>query len=457
MARIVVLGAGISGLSLAFALQQRRPDWNIHVWESASRPGGKIGSHRRDGFLIEHGPNGFLDNNPSTLNLCHQLGLESRLIAASEVAGKNRFLLLNGKLQQLPGGLGSFLFTGMLSWRAKLNLLLERFQRRGTVEEESIHAFAERRVGHEIAHTFADAFVTGILAGDPKLLSFQASFPRLAAMEREHGSLTKGMAAARKGKPVGSRARMWSFPNGLQELIDALVTQLREPLQTNRHVQSVRPHEGRWIVEAEGQHLEADAVVLACPAAEQARLLSPINAVLAREVGEIAYNRVAVVALGYQREQVPHSLEGFGYLTPQRERLDALGAQWCSSIFPDHRAPRDHVLIRVLVGGWNRGDLLDRNDADLVRGATQQLRTTLGITASPALHEVIRWDTAIPQYFLGHLPRLRRIDEHLRAHPGLYLAGNAYRGVAINDCVEQGTSLAEQIAGKLALGDWPRA
>jgi oxygen-dependent protoporphyrinogen oxidase len=274
-------------------------------------------------------------------------------------------------------------------------------------------------------------------------------------MEREHGSITLGMAAARQGKPVGSRARMWSFPDGLQELIDALVARLRMPLQTNVRVQSLRRGPSGWIVEADGQRLEADAVVLTCPAAEQARLLQPVDAELASEIGAIAYNRVAVVALGYRKADVPHPLEGFGYLTPQRERLVALGAQWCSSIFPDHRAPEGHVLLRVLMGGWNRADLLDGDDEQLRRGACEQLRQTLGITVPPLFHEVIRWDSAIPQYFVGHLPRLRRIDQRLQALPGLYLAGNAYRGVAINDCVERGNLVAEQIAAKLALGDPP--
>ncbi|MFQ3591671.1 MAG: protoporphyrinogen oxidase [Gemmataceae bacterium] len=456
MAQIVILGAGISGLSLAFALQQRRPDAQVHVWEAADRAGGKIASHRREGFLVEHGPNGFLDNNPATLNLCRDLGLESRLISASEVAGKNRYLLLNGQLQQLPNSLSSFLFSGLLSWRAKLNLLFERFQKPGSVEEESIDAFARRRVGDEIAHTFADAFVTGILAGDPQLLSFQASFPRLAAMEREYGSLTRGLAAARKGKPVGTRSRMWSFPDGLQELIDALVARLRLPLRTRVTVRSLQRLDRHWIVQADPQTLKADIVVLACPASEQARLLQEVDAELAREVGAIAYNRVGVVALGYHRSDVPHALNGFGYLTPQRERLDALGVQWCSSIFPEYRAPRDQVLLRVLVGGWNRPDLLDREDSALLGSSMEQLRQTLGITAKPHFYEIIRWNEAIPQYFVGHLARLRKVDQRLAALPGLYLAGNAYRGVAINDCVESGRQLAEQIVAKLALGDIPR-
>jgi oxygen-dependent protoporphyrinogen oxidase len=248
---------------------------------------------------------------------------------------------------------------------------------------------------------------------------------------------------------------MWSFPNGLQELIDALVARLVTPVRCQANVQALIPDQTRWRVRLTDTELLADAVVLACPADAQADLLAPLDASLAAEVRAIEYNRVAVIALGYRRVDVPHPLDGFGYLTPQRERLDALGAQWCSSIFPDHRAPHEHVLIRVLAGGWNRPDLLDRDDSALIAAACTQLQTALGISAQPIFQEVVRWYRAIPQYFLGHLDRLQRIESRLNAHPGLFLTGNAYRGVAINDCVERSRLLADEITGKLALGESP--
>src|SRR5262245_7104387 len=390
MANVVVIGAGISGLAVAHALQERRPDLNLTVLDSALRPGGKIASTRRDGFLVEHGPNGILDNNPAGLDLARRVGLAGRLIHASEVAGKNRFLLLDGRLRLLPSGLLSFLTTDLLSWTAKLDLFMERFRPRRPWGEESIDAFARRRVGREVAGAFTDAFVTGILAGDPKLLSMQASFPRLAGFERDHGSVTAGMAAARRGT---GRAKMWSFPGGLQELVDAVAAALRRPVRVGVTVRSLTRTERSWRVTLDGETIDADAVVLACPADAQADLLA-FDPPLAALVGGIAYNRIAVVALGYRRQDVPHPLDGLGYLTPQRDRHDVLGAQWCSSIYPG-RAPDGMVLVRALCGGWHRGDVVDRDDEGLVAAARTQLRRTVGVTAEPGFREVVRWHRAI--------------------------------------------------------------
>lgn len=449
MATVVVIGAGISGLAVAHALEQQRPPLRVVLLDSARRVGGKIASSRCDGFLVEQGPNGFLDNNPATLELARRVGLGHRLIAASDAAGKNRFLLLEGRLRLLPSGLVPFLTSDLLSWTAKLDLLMERFRRRRTEGEESIDSFARRRVGSEVAATFADAFVTGILAGDPKKLSMQASFPRLARFERDHGSVTAGMAAARRGT---GRAKMWSFPDGLQELVDAVAGSLRGPIRLGVTIRELQRLERTWRVVLDGETLDADAVVLACPADAQAQLLA-FDPELAALVGGIAYNRVAVVALGYRRDDVPHPLDGFGYLTPQRDRLDVLGAQWCSSIFPSVRAPAGSVLIRALCGGWQRGDIVDRDDDSLVSAVRMQLRQTLRVTADPSFRAVIRWPQAIPQYFVGHLDRLSRIERRRVEHPGLFLAGNAYRGVAMNDCVECGTAIAKEIAQIPTLGD----
>ena len=208
MTRIVIVGGGVSGLTLAYRLEQRLPAAEVVVLEQQPRLGGKVATLHRDGFRVEAGPNGFLDTNPATLDLCRELGLGDRLTAASEAAGRNRFLLLNGRLRKLPGSLWSFLTSDVLSWRGKLNLLAERFRPpRRDDADESIDAFARRRAGREVAETLADAFVTGIHAGDPTLLSVRAAFPRLAAMEREHGSVTKGFAAARRSAAEGGRTR----------------------------------------------------------------------------------------------------------------------------------------------------------------------------------------------------------------------------------------------------------
>ncbi|HVS34320.1 MAG TPA: protoporphyrinogen oxidase [Gemmataceae bacterium] len=441
MPRIVIVGGGISGLSLAYRLQQRQPTAEVVVLEREPHLGGKVGTLHRDGFRLETGPNGFLDTNSAALDLCRDLGLGDRLTAASEAAGRNRFLFLKGKLRPLPRGLWSFLTGDALGWRAKLGILTERFRRpRRDDADESIDAFARRRAGSEIAETLADAFVTGIHAGDPTLLSMKAAFPRLAAMEREHGSVLKGMAAAgRKSRP-----RMWSFREGLGLLIDALRERLRTPPLSGVAVRSVRRSpDGGWEVRAEGRDAwMAEAVALTCPAYQQAALLA--DAELAAKIEGIAYNRVAVVGLGYRSADMPMSVDGFGYLSPQRERRDVLGVQWCSSIFPD-RAPSGMVLLRALCGGWNRAEIVDWDDDRLLTAVRAELAAAMGVRVAPAFHHIVRWDRAIPQYHVGHLERVAWIEERTKRHPGLYLGGNAYRGVALNDCVEQAGVLAERM------------
>jgi oxygen-dependent protoporphyrinogen oxidase len=456
MVRIAIVGGGISGLALAHALEQRLPDGEVQVLEAADRLGGSIQTREVAGFRIECGPNGFLDNKPSTLSLAERLDLKQELLPASEAAGKNRFLFLRGQLRKLPSGLFSFLFSSVLSWRSKWAILTERFRRaKPPAGEESVASFARRRTNAEVADTLADAFVTGIYAGDSAQLSIQAAFPRFATFEREHGSVLRGFSAAARarrasGQPRG-RGKMWSFGRGLGLLVERLAGRLRTPPLTNVAVRTLIPlldGPGGYRVLGEGNDVwVVDRVVLACPAYRQAEILADLDPPLASEVAAIPYNRVAVVALAFGVRDIAMPLDGFGYLTPGRDRRDILGVQWCSSIFPGQRAPQGTVLLRALCGGWHRPELVDWPDDRLVAAVRAELAVTMKIQATPMFHHIIRWDRAIPQYHVGHLERLGRIDAALTRHPGLYLTGNAYRGVSMNDCVENAEALAERIAG----------
>jgi oxygen-dependent protoporphyrinogen oxidase len=241
---------------------------------------------------------------------------------------------------------------------------------------------------------------------------------------------------------------MWSFPEGLRLLIETLRKRLTRPPLLGAAACRVRPGgEGgpRWVVAGEGrEEWPADAVVLTCPAYRQAALLADLDPALAEEVGAIPYNRVAVLGLGYRREDVPGDLNGFGFLAPQGERRDLLGVQWCSSLFPG-RAPPGMVLLRALCGGWHRPEIATWEDGRLLQAVQGELRLAMGITAAPRLHHLVRWERAIPQYHLGHLERVVRIEARLTRHPGLFLGGNAYYGVALNDCTAQGMILAGRV------------
>jgi protoporphyrinogen/coproporphyrinogen III oxidase len=463
MHQVIIVGGGISGLALAYRLEQAAPSLDVTVLEQRDRPGGTLWTERRDGFQVEIGPNGFLDSKPTTLALCRDAGIGDQLLAASDEASRNRYLFLDGRLRRLPNSLGTFLRTDLLSWRGKLALLGERFRpRRRETGDESIDAFARRRAGAEVAKVFADALVTGIYAGDPALLSVRATFPRLAALEEQYGSVLRGMRKSARQRRAEARARgepppagkMWSFRAGLRLLAETLAARLQRPpilgaLVRRVESASTAAERPRWTVQGEGQERwKADAVILTCPAYRQAELLADLDAALAEDVGGIVYNAVVVVALGYRQADVPVPLDGFGYLAPQRTRRDLLGVQWCSSIFPD-RAPPGMVLLRALCGGWHRAEIAGWDDARLLEAVRAELRLALGIEAGPSFVHLVRWPRAIPQYHLGHLERVARIEERTRRHPGLFLGGNSYRGVALNDCTEQGEVLAKQVIGYL--------
>lgn len=460
MPRVVIVGGGISGLATAYALQTRMPSAEILVLEAASRPGGTIWSERLDGFLVEYGPNGFLDTKPSTVNLCRSLGLEPDLVPAGPAA-RHRYLFHGNRLFRLPEGMASFVTTPLLSWRSKLAVLTEPFRPAKTDDaDESVDQFFRRRTTQEIAETLADALVTGIHAGDPKLLSMAAAFPRLASLEKQYGSLLKGMrqlarerreAARREGRPRSSGSRILSFREGLRTLIETLRERLRSAPVTGVRVRQVSfTPEGTWTVQAEGREAwTADAVVLACPSYRAAELVADLDAQLAEHLEAIAYAPAIVVTLGYRRSDVPHPLDGFGHIVPQRLRADLLGSQWCSSIFPE-RAPQGCVVLRAICGGWNRRDLVSWEDGRLLQAVRQHYRQTLGVVAEPVFQHLVRWPQAIPQYHLGHQDRVRTIEACAARHRGLFLTGNAYHGVAMNDCTEQAEITAERVAASLA-------
>jgi oxygen-dependent protoporphyrinogen oxidase len=460
MPTIVIVGAGISGLSLAYRLQHRLPATEITILEQHNRPGGTIWTERREGFQVEIGPNGFLDSKPSTVTLCQDLGLGDRLLSASEVSAHNRYLFDNGKLCLLPTSLLAFCRSNLLSWRGKLEFLLERFRRRGSEDaHESVDQFVRRRAGREAAEVLADAMVTGIYAGDPGHLGVRAAFPRLAQLEKDFGSVLKGLArsarqrrdqASAQGKPYQRGSKLHSFRAGMRLLVETLAGRLSHPPLLSvavRQIERVPRASGgfSWIVRGDGRgSWPADVVVLTCPAYEQARILYRLDEELAQRIKSIPYNRLAVVALGYRAADLPRPLDGFGFITPQRLGRDLLGVQWCSSIFPE-RAPPGLVSMRAMCGGWKRPEIVDWDDERLLQAVRAELALVMGIQAAPAFHHIVRWTHAIPQYRVSHVEDVEWINERSRCYGGLFLGGNAYHGVALNDCTEQAETLADRV------------
>lgn len=456
MPHVAVVGGGLSGLCIAYRLKQFAPSASVSVLEPRERPGGNIGTEVHRGFRVECGPNGYLDRTPAVPDLVRELGLDP--LAASEGSRKNRFVFLRGKLRKLPGGPFGLLTTSLLSLRGKWQLLTEPWRKTPPPGgDESVRDFVARRAGVEAADVFADALVTGIHGGDPALLSVASAFPRLPVMEREAGSIVRGFfraskkrkaEAAERGEPPPGPMKMWSFRDGLQTLTDALAGALGDAVKCGFAARSLAESASvsQWTVY--GDHAKArsaDAVVLACPSYEQAAILEELNPELAAEVGAIPYNRIAVVALGYRELDCPNRPDGFGYIAPQNTRRDVLGVQWCSSIFPD-RAPPGCVLWRALVGGVHRAEQVDWDDSRLGRAVHAEVKLAMGVTGEPIFRRVVRWPAAIPQYVIGHAERVARIEALAARHSGLFLAGNAYKGVAMADCVEQGTAVAAQVA-----------
>ena len=448
MPRVIIVCAGISGLSLAYRLRQIAPAVSFAILESANRVGGCVRTDRLNGFTVECGPNGFLDSKPTTAQLARDVGLAERMVAGSESAARNRYLFLGDRLQRLPGSPLDLLRSPLLSVRGKLAFVSEFVRRRRRHSgPESVADFARRRAGKQVADVFADALVTGIHAGDPALLDVRAAFPRLTKLEIEHGSIIRRIMRETKRRRAAGipRGRLWSFRDGMQTLTDTLCDQLPNPPILGVRIRRIIRCENGWTLIGDGQdHWDADAVVLTCPAFAQAEILADLDPELASLIGGIAYSRVAVVAIGFKATEVPPA-DGFGFIAPQRLRRDILGVQWCSSTYPD-RAPPGMVLWRALCGGWNRPEIFGWPDEKLVEAVRAELRIAQGVTALPAFVHIVRWENAIPQYMLGHPERIAAIEARASRFPGLILAGNAYRGVALNDCTEQ----ADLLAGRLA-------
>lgn len=462
--RVVVVGGGIAGLTTAFRVREeaRAVDApvSVTVLEASNRVGGNIRSEKSEGYTLEWGPNGFLDNVPATLDLARDVGLESELQPADPRAAK-RFIWRGRRLHTLPSGPASFLASPVLSVRGRLRVLMEPFQARGPRDrDESVREFGVRRIGAEAADVLIDAMVSGIFAGDASKLSLPSAFPKMRAMEAEHGSLVKAMVSrmqARRragengGGPAGPGGTLTSFRRGMETLPLALARALGPRVRTGAGLRGVTPEgDGRWRLHLDGgEVLLADHVVLAVPAHAAAAILRDLDPSLARGLDAAPVAGLAVVALGFSEGALDQTPDGFGFLVPRSERLRMLGCLRDSSIFPG-RAPEGHALLRVMIGGAHDPEAVELPEDELVDTVLGELRITLGLKQDPGLVRVFRHPLGISQYNLGHGASLEAHERLLEKLPGITLAGSSHYGVAMNACVERAAVDARALMDRLA-------
>jgi oxygen-dependent protoporphyrinogen oxidase len=409
--RIAVLGAGVTGLAIAHRLAKEH---DVTVFEARDRAGGNIRTEEIDACRVEWGPNGWLDNEPATLELVKAVGLEPRLVRAREEA-KRRYVWRAGKLRLLPTKPQRFLLSDCLPLRARLRVLLEPFAGKPPKGDESVHDFAARRIGKGAADVLVDAFVTGVYAGDPHRLSVRSAFPRLKALESEHGSLWKG-ARGRGFSPAGT---LTSLDQGMQVLVDELARRVDVKLKTPW--EQIQPR-------------DFDRVICTLPAAVAADM---VDGLLGRLLRQIPTAPVAVVPLVFDEPiDVP---DAFGFLVPRGQGLRILGALYDSSIFPG-RAPAGLRLVRVMVGGRRDPEALDLENGVLIETVARDLRQAWGFWKEPRMARVIRHPLGIAQYERGHGEVLSRLSK--ATPPWLRLLGSSYGGVSINACVKEAAAIS---------------
>jgi oxygen-dependent protoporphyrinogen oxidase len=438
--KLVVVGGGISGLAAAHRAvelaRERGQPLEVTLLEARDRVGGTIATERMDGFLVEAGPDSFLSEKPWALALCKRLGVENRLVRTDDRFRKV-FVWFRGRLHPLPDGfqllaptrLGPFLASSLFSWSGKFRMALDLLLPRGGGGDESLGSFVRRRLGTEALERVAQPLVAGIYTADPDELSLSATMPRFLEMERRQRSLIGALwRAGRRAPAPGTSGARWSlfvtFQDGMEELTSTLAARLPpDSIQLKQRVGRIERSGDRWrIAVADGAPLDADRVVVATESHVAARLLRYADPTVSTLLGDIPYASSATVSLGYRRADVPHALDGFGFVVPRSEGRSLLACTFSSVKYPG-RAPEGHALLRCFLGGALHAATLDADDHALVTRARDELRQALGISAAPVVTRVGRWPASMPQYHLGHLRRVETVEHRLGRLPGLALAG----------------------------------
>jgi oxygen-dependent protoporphyrinogen oxidase len=471
MKRIVIIGGGITGLSAAHHLIEnsaRDPSsLEVVLLEANAQTGGVLSTQLHNGFLLERGPDAFISEKPAALSLIRRIGLEKHLIETNDLHRRS-FVARGNKLIPVPEGFQllapsrflPFLTSDIFSWSGKarmaLDLILPRGSKSNSVDDESLASFVRRRLGREALDRMAQPMVGGIYTADPERLSLRATMPRFLEMENKYRSLLRAMWHARRNQSSeeasgtsGARYSLFlSLDRGMQLLVDRLAELLpKDSIRLNTKATSLAFDDGakRWIVGTKaGDILHADGVCITLPAYAAANLLGDLDKVLAQELDAIPYASTATVNLAYRREDIAHTLDGFGFVVPIVERRATLACSFSSVKFSG-RASDGTVLLRAFVGGALQPEMFALDDDAMIRAVREDLRDLLGIEQPPIFAIVTKWPRSMAQYHVGHLERVARIKERVNAFKTLQLAGNAYDGAGMPDCIRSGETAASEL------------
>jgi oxygen-dependent protoporphyrinogen oxidase len=442
----LIIGGGISGLSAAYYLSKAgiRPT----LLERRARVGGVIQTSSQQGCLLEEGPDGFMAAKPWAMNLIRELGLADHVMGSNDHS-RVTYIVKKGKLIPMPDGLMMMVPTKILplvetslfSWGAKIRMGLELFrQPHGPQPDRSVYEFLLDHYGEESIDYLAEPLLAGVYGGDPREMSVNSVLGRFVELESKYGSLTRGVLATPRPKTGGSF--LLTLKGGLGQLTQSLSEALRPSADMLQAEVETLENSGAGLrVRAGGNWLEANHVVLATPAGDAARLLQTMQPELAGLLDEIPYTSSITLSLGYRKNTFDHPLDGHGFLVPKKERKYIFGCTWVGNKF-DYRVPANMVVLRCFLGG----DAMPLADDAVVDGARSDLHNFMGLEAAPVFHNIARWPHSMAQYTVGHEKRVARIEELTRSIPGLYLAGNAYHGIGIPDCVRMGQEAAAKIS-----------
>jgi oxygen-dependent protoporphyrinogen oxidase len=467
MKRIAIVGAGIAGLSTAYYLsklsRQQGAPLEIILLEKEGRLGGSILTEQADGFILEGGPDCFLSEKPWALQLCRELGIEGEVIGTNQQV-RRTFILWKGKLHEIPEGfmllaptsLRPFIKSSLFTLPGKVRMGLDLvIPRKGSTGEESLATFVRRRLGREALERIAEPLVAGIHAGDPATMSLQSTFPRFIDLEQSYRSLIWGMY--QRKKQFAHLRRQHTMFITLRQGMEGMISALEKVLPSNyislrqevRGLEKIlwKPSEApRYRLQIAGKKkaVDADAVVMAPPAFVAAGLLEGIAGDIAHQLNTIPYVSTATINLAYERSQIGHPLDGYGFVVPHLEKRNIMAATFSSVKFSD-RAPQKQVLLRCFVGGAKNEGIVSWGDDKLLATVRGDIEEILQIIGAPLMSRIYRWLKAMPQYILGHEERLSRIEHGLARHPGLFLVGSAYRGIGISDCIHEAELTSQQV------------